>query len=1131
MPDQDHTSPDYKAESPWRAHLAMPDLKLQETLNRAMAADLRPAALGLGILQIVLGLAPLVLAPGYLRSQVVLDVSVGVALIALGLLLPRLRPPAHRAPAIALGIIALIQLCAVHQLWVTREIDQTALILIVLIGAGAFLLAPAWLFGFFGLSWAAWLAIVGATSPQNEFVHFFFMMLIATAVSYLVNLERIWGIRNAERARLESLEMARQLRASEEQFDSILNHMDDLLWSVSLPANELIFLNRAASEAYGRTLEEFRANPGLWSGVFPEEDARAMLEQRVKVMQTGEPIELEHRMILRDGAVRWLRTRLSIIREDGRPVRLDGVATDITERRRVEETNRRLAAAVHATQDAVIITDIDGNIEDVNPAFEKLTGFSRAEAVGKTPRILKSGAHDDAYYAEVWETLIRGEVWRGTFVNRRNDGRVYQAEQTIGPIRDAGGKTVGYVGVQRDVTEREQRSRQLEQYSQEIAQANRELAEARDEALEASRVKSQFLAMVSHELRTPLNAVIGLTGLLLDTPLDGRQRGWANDARRSGEALLTIINDILDLSKIEAGKLELEEDVFTLRECVDRALAIVTPAAESKGLALTSRLDPQAPQYLFGDPARIQQMLVNLLSNAVKFTHRGEVAIEATSRPLENEQYEVHFAVRDTGIGISPRQMARLFAPFTQADASTSRRYGGTGLGLAITRHLAEMMGGRVWAESEAGAGSTFHVTMVVARPAQEGLHALLAGKRILILCDEPEDREREARWVESWGAWAAATGELAQARAWLSEGPGFDAVVVDVDPLESEWGQAAAALEAAAEPGCPPLILAEEGVSDGEPGGDQGEGRLIRPVRASQLHDLLVQALARHSQGASPGAELPVIDAKMGETHPLSILLTEDSAINQTVELGLLARMGYGADVATNGREALEAVWRKRYDVVLMDIEMPEVDGIEATAAIRETLPKEQQPRIIAITAHALFGDRERFLGAGLDDYITKPVRIEALAAALRRCAPVPKPIQAEPRATTATAAPELADGGTVDEQLLTELREVMAERGPRAFDELVDTFAGYAAEQLAGMEEALARGDAAALKQASHALRSSSGNMGAVRLRELCRLLERAAARGDVSGGAERVAEIRAATEELVGVLAADRANPVHA
>ena len=681
-------------------------------------------------------------------------------------------------------------------MWITREIDQTTLVTIVIIGAGTFILAPRWLFALIGLTWAGWLAIVAAASPQTEFPHFLFTMIIATAVSYLVNIQRIWGIRRAEQARLAALTVEREMRASKEQFDSILDNMDDLLWSVALPENKLLYLNRAASLAFGWTADDFRADPDLWATTLLAEDLPLIMRQRAEMLSTGRNSDLVHRVVARNGDVRWLQTRASVVFEGSAPARLDVLATDVTEHRQVEAANRRLAAAVHATQDAVIITDIDGNIEDVNPAFEELTGYTREETRGKTPRILKSGLHDDAYYSQVWATLTRGEVWRGTFINRRKDGGLYQAEQTIGPIRDARGRAAGYVGVQRDVTEREQRSRQLEQYSQDIAQANLDLAEARDQALESSRVKSQFLAMVSHELRTPLNAVIGLTGLLLDTSLDVRQRGWAGAAHSSGEALLTIINDILDLSKIEAGKLELEEEVFTPGECVARALSLVAPAANAKDLVMGSRLDPELPPYLFGDSTRIQQMLVNLLSNAVKFTPSGEVCVEVTSRSAGGDRHEIHFLVRDTGIGISPSQLSRIFAPFSQADASTSRRYGGTGLGLAITCQLAEMMGGRVWVESVSGKGSVFHFTVNCGRPSHGGLRGLLGGKKILVVSDEADSRERQTRWIESWGAFPAAAGSLADAERWLREDAPFDAMVLDME-LDERREQEAVALGA----------------------------------------------------------------------------------------------------------------------------------------------------------------------------------------------------------------------------------------------------------------------------------------------------------------------------------------------
>lgn len=1130
MSDQDLKRTTTSAGSALRFRFGIPDPTIQAALNSQIAADLLPVALGLGVIHVLLGIVPLLLSPGERQAQVVLDVIVGVVLIALGLALKRVRLPPADAPALAFTVLALIQAAALHQLWYTAAIDQTALVLIVVIGAGTLILTPAWLAAFFALTWAAWLFIAPNTLPQVEFPHYLFMMLIATAVSLLVNLQRVASIRNSEAARLQALDAQQQARAAKEQFDSILNHLDDLVWSVSLPHNELVFLNDAASNAYGYSFEELRANPRLWSGLFPQEDVDSIRQQRARVIETGEPLEGEHRLILRDGRVRWLSTRLTVVFEEGRPVRLDGIATDITERYLAEQANQRLAAALQATQDGVVITDIDGMIEDVNPAFESLTGYTRAETAGKTPRILKSGQHEDAYYEEMWKTLTRGDVWRGTCINKRKDGSLYQAEQTIGQIRDGRGNTVGYVGVQRDVTEREERARQLERYSDEIAQANRDLAVARDQALEASRVKSQFLAMVSHELRTPLNAVIGLTGLLLETSLDARQRGWADAARSSGEALLTIINDILDLSKIEAGKLELEEGVFSLADCVSRALSLVAPAAGSKGLTLSTRLHPQLPQHLFGDSTRIQQMLVNLLSNAVKFTPAGEVSVEVSSRWRKEDEYEIHFVVSDTGIGIGPKQLARLFTPFTQGEASTSRRYGGTGLGLAVTRQLAEMMDGHAWAESEVGKGSTFHFTVVCARPEQGGLHALLAGKKILVISDEAESRERQARWIESWGAYPATASARAELDSWLREDGPFDVIVLDLDTATPHGAELVVAAQVAAAAHATPVVLALAAASDtGEPVGTPVKRvrRLARPVKASQLHDALIGALT------ADGAQLPEpehgADRALGHTHPLRILLVEDSAINQTVGIGLLGHLGYTADVAASGREALEMVGRSEYDVVLMDIEMPDMDGVQTTDAMRELLPHSRQPRIVAMTAHALLGDRERFLAAGLDDYVTKPVRLEALAGALRRSAPLSGSGSDTPRVTEAALA--YAGNKVLDADALSELREVMNESGPRAFTELVETFAAYADQLIGQMEHAAQRGHAEDLRQAAHALRSSSGNLAAVRLRELCRELEHAALQDDRFDLPKMVAEVKTAYAEMRVALEDSLAKPATA
>ena len=656
---------------------------------------------------------------------------------------------------------------------------------------------------------------------------------------------------------------------------------------------------------------------------------------------------------------------------------------------------------IDSMADALFVVTVDGEVSRTNDAALRLLDREDAGVAGEPLDGLFEPVDDDRAIVE----RVQGE---GSLTDlhaqfSRPDGTPVDVSISAAPL-ETGGRREGYVVVAKDVTA-------AKQYEAVLRDAKEAAEAARAAAEEATRAKSEFLANMSHEIRTPMNGVIGMTSLLLDTPLDDDQSDFVETIRTSGDALLTIINDVLDFSKIEAGRIDLEEAPFDVRDCTESALDLVAQAAADKGVELAYVIEEGVPGRVTGDVTRVRQVLVNLLSNAVKFTDDGSVCVRVSSSPPDprvGTRTALRFAIEDTGIGIAPDKLDAVFESFSQADASTTRRYGGTGLGLAISSRLAQMMGGGVTVQSEAGVGSTFAFTVDVEVAAGERRVFLnpdqpaLDGRRVLVVDDNDVNRDILRRMALRWGmpVTAVPSGPDALAAAAAAEATGrpFDLALLDMQMPQMDGVEVAERLRT--DLNAPPVIVILTSINRDSALREQAAAAgvhdvLYKPTKPAQLHAVLIEAFGERSRrpaGGDGAVERPAGPARPAHRAPesgtLRILLAEDNMVNQKVAARTLSVLGYGVDVVADGAEALDALRRQPYDVVLMDMQMPEVDGFEATARIRAEWPADAQPVVIALTANAMDGDRERCLEAGCDEYLPKPLNRDDLQAVLEAAA-----------------------------------------------------------------------------------------------------------------------------------------------
>jgi two-component system sensor histidine kinase/response regulator len=803
---------------------------------------------------------------------------------------------------------------------------------------------------------------------------------------------------------------------------------------------------------------------------FDPEHARQAFADEQEIMRTGLPLlDKEEKETWPDGRVSWVSTTKMPLRDSRHNIiGTFGVSRNITERRRAEMENLRLKTAIEQATEAIVITDPTGLIQYVNPAFTVITGYTSEDVLKQNPRLLKSGAQGHAFYEYLWKTITSGQTWQGEIINRRKDGSIYPEWMTISPVLDSAGSVVNYIAIKHDNTQR--------------SRAEVDLREAKAAAEAATQAKSSFLANMSHEIRTPMNGIIGMTELALETDLSSEQREYMSIVKTSADLLMTLINDILDFSKIEAGKLDLDLIEFNLHDSIGDTIKTLALKASDKGIELISEIQPDVPAMLVGDPARLRQVLVNLLGNALKFTDKGEVVLSAKMESEDTEAATLQFTVQDTGIGIPVDRQKSVFEAFTQADSSTTRKYGGTGLGLTITSRLVELLGGRIWLESEPGRGSAFHFTarfglgklpVAHVRPPE---FAALRGLRVLVVDDNATNRRMLEQILTLWHmaptlADGGTAGLAVLRQAKEAEKP-FALVLTDVHMPEMDGFTFVEHIQCDTQfKGITIMMLTSAGQR-----GDAARCRrlgvtsyLTKPIKQSELREGILTALA--SLGDLKTQAPLVTRHSMREGHRiLRILLAEDNSVNQTLAIRLLEKQGHTVVVANNGMETLAALHDpsdRRFDLILMDVQMPDMDGFEATAVIRETekLTGKHLP-IIAMTAHAMKGDRERCLAAGMDGYVAKPIHPDELIREIQSMVEAPRTAPPEP------ATP--ASGGILR-------KEVILDRVGGDIDLLrgvVDIFLEDCPRMMADVQEAIAAKSTKALQDAAHSLKGAIGN-----------------------------------------------------
>ena len=903
-----------------------------------------------------------------------------------------------------------------------------------------------------------------------------------------------------------------ELRQNRNQLEMVINTVNEGI-TYSDEAGRFEVFNPAMEKLTGYSMIE--ANAGDFSRLlYPDPAARQQaLDGLKELMEKGEVRDEESTIVTKTGESRTLLVTTKLIHEGARTMFLSAYR-DITGRtkaeRRLQESEVRFREMFDEAPVGYHELGVDGRITRVNRTELEILGYTAEEMLGM---FAWEFVEEHEVSRKAVAAKLSGAIPPGQNIERKylkKDGTTIPVLLQDRLLHNSQGAIVGIRTTLQDITER----KRMEE----------ELRRAKEEAEAATRAKSEFLAVMSHEIRTPMNGVIGMADLLSNTTLTPDQKEYVDTIRMSGEALLSVINDILDFSKFESGKIELEEAPFDLRPCIEEVYELLSPRASQKDLDLLYWVDAEVPPVIVGDKHRLRQILLNLAGNAIKFTEHGEIYISIALSWRIGRNFALEFSVRDTGIGIPPDRIDRLFKPFSQADSSTTRKYGGTGLGLAISMRLVESMRGKIWVESEQGKGSVFRFTVqsslpVAAEAPESYSHAdagSVEGKRILVVDDNRTNLQILKQLCLHWKLIPRITASPKEALEWVRRGDPFDLGLIDMQMPEIDGVQLSAEIRAVRPAQVMPLILfSSVGLSSELQPNHRRlfAAEVAKPLKQSQLFDVLVRVMS----GAQAEASVPVqrIEPAMAARMPLDIMVAEDNIVNQKLLMYLLGQLGYKPHMVSNGLEVLEELERRSYDVIFMDVHMPVMDGLETTRKIVASRGISGRPRIIALTADAMSEDKQKCLDAGMDDYLSKPVRVNDVIAMLDRWgaesaeAPAPQPARAKPELTE------------FENMVLKQLREFgIAEE--RAFTAgLLGDFLKSTSDMIVSLKKAHGEKNAKRLNHLAHTLKGSFTTFNLPELSALCFTIEKQAEQNNLDGLETMLEELQHSFERVRPLL----------